>query len=673
MPSRPYTLAPLFPEGMVTDVDANLLKNTQAVLVQNGMWNANGHLQKRGGFVYATAANPLDGNTSKVTSCVHWTQPNFSEGSLVMGDMAGRIAHIYPYGYGFGPRASSTASDALDLPNPYAYPVLVYDDEVLVVHPVGSIPVVRWAGAYTAAANGTGTISVYNDDVIVDGSGTNFTTRFFEAGQYLIVTDDNGIKWYYLVESVESDTRLRVSTPIEMTTDSGLSWGSTPYALMNIWVLLDDKGRAFNSSTTVTGRATDWQTGDNVVLADDVIGQTTIGTRYNIATVVGDQELTTSTAPADWVSYKPMEINRRIHGTIVCEHQNRLHFAGFSNARNRVAILPAGASASVAFNGIDSASTNPLAASRAEIIDIPSPNEYGEIRALLSVREPGGLAVLRDRDFYMVYGEWPSVQVQKISSDVGCIGWRAACEIPGGIAWAGAEGVYIHRPGGGVENITDGKIRKEWTALARTAGQDRDTMDSYQTCVAYVDDHIIVSVSDSSVTTTTTYAYNMRNQAWAKWTGITPRSYTRIQNPGYAGIEAIAADTTTNRFLGMSSALGTTYVGSTSAVNGTFLARSGFNVTGMYNELSRIIDGKVTYTLSGTAPVFVVKLGGAADTATTISTTGTTVTRRFRPSSTQMGVGERFAQLEITESSGTFTALELEAVQLTVRKRRARA
>lgn len=673
MPSRPYTLAPLFPEGMVTDADANLLKQSQAVLVQNGMWNANGHLQKRGGFVYATAANPLNGNTSKVTSCVHWTMPGFSEGSLVMGDMAGRISHIYPYSWGFGPRASSTASSALALPNVYAYPVLVYDDEVIVVHPVGSIPVSRWSGAYTAATSGSGTVSVAQDEVIIDGAGTNFTTRFAEAGQYIQITDDNGIKWYYRVEYVESDTRLRVSSPVEMTTDSGLSWSSSPYAHMNIWVLLDDKGRAFNSSTTVTGRATDWQSGDNVVLADDVIGQVTFGDRFNIAAVVGDQEVTVSTAPSAWSGYKPMEVNRRMYGTIACEHQNRLCFAGFTNARNRVAILPAGASASVAFNGIDSASTNPLAASRAETIDIPSPNEDGEIRALLSVREPGGLAVLRDRDFYMVYGEWPSVQVQKISSEVGCIGWRAACEIPGGIAWAGAEGVYIHRPGGGVENITDGKIRKEWTALARTAGQDRDTMDSYQTCVAYIDDHIVVSVSDSSVTTTTTYAYNMRNQAWAKWTGITPRSYSRIQNPGYAGIEAIAADTTTNRFLGMSSALTTTYVGSTSAVNGTFLARSGFNTTGIYNELSRVIDGKITYTMSGSSPVFVVKVGGAADTAVTVSTTGTTVTRRFRPSSTQMGVGERLAQIEITESSGTFTALELEALSFTVRKRRARA
>lgn len=680
MPSQTFTLSPLFPEGMVTDYDMNLLKPTQASSLQDVIWNSNGHLSKRGDFYYQSGANPLNANTDKITSCVQWYDQD-GQLKLVMGDANGKVAAKVWY-TNFVSADTTTASTTCTLASGVpVWPVAVYENEVIVVAPTVTSPAFRWAGATTAGASGTGTITFSTDDDLITGSGTNFTTRFAQDGQYIVITDDDGINWYYLVEKVESDTLLRVANKIGIEGDSGLSWASSPFGYFNLHALVTDGGRASASSTTITGRATSWNTGLTTVAANDTIGQPTDGLRHNVATVGGDTSLTTTAAPG-WVSSKPHQVTRKLFGNIVTEHQNRLWMAGLPNYPNRVALLPAGASPSVEYNGIDSSTTNPLAAGQAEFLDVPSPNETGKVTALLSVREPGGLAVFRDRDFYMVYGEWPSVQVQKISSDVGCIGWRAACEVPGGVAWVGVEGIYIHRPGGGVQNLCDGKIRKAWTSAARAVNiQTPGSLTASDIAtIAYVDEHLVVYIAARSNPTSTsdgtTWVYSFRNNAWVRWTGIAPRSFSTLRNPGLFGTEALAADQVTNRYLSLSTALRGVAEVSGNGVGGTFFARSGYFLSGTPDQVGRMIDGKIVCSTAGTGQSFVVKVGFAPDTATTVTGNFTSRKIRFRPSSTQMGVSllaTNQQALEITESAGTFTALEIEAVSFTVRKRRARA
>lgn len=679
MPARTFTLTPLFPEGMVTDVDPSLLKPTQAALIENAIWNVNGHLQKRGGLFYVTAANPLNSNTSKITSCVGYDSFAGSPG-LVMGDSNGRVAYT-DYSFNFVSASSAAATTTLTLKSGSpVWPILVYDDEVLVVVPTAASPLFRWAGATTAAAAGAGTVAVNTADDLIIGTGTNFLTRFPEDNQFIVITDAKGIEWYYRIAKVESDTLLRVTSKTEIGTTTGLSWAASPYGLFNISAIITEgEGRISNAGTTVTGQATSWVTPYTEVAAGDFIFQPNNEvSRWQVASVTDDNTLTTAINPG-WASGKAGTITRRIFGNIACEHQNRLHFAGFSPHPNRVYLLQAGASANGAYNGIDSTVTAEHNANVAEYFDVPSPNEPGLIKALLSVREPGGLAVFRDRDFYMVYGEWPSIQVQKISSDTGCLSWRAACEIPGGVAWAGLEGVYIHRPGGGVQNIADGKIRREWTTLARLVDEYSDRLAADDVvCIAYVDDHIVVSVDYTTLpttATTTTWAYSLRNDAWVKWTGYAPRSYSRILNPGVRGLDAYAADQNTNRFISVASAVDSNSVGSTDAVNGTFKARSGYNAfTGVVSDMFRVIDGKVTYSMVGSSsPAFVVKTGLSLDTSTTVSTQSTYGVKRFRPSSTQMGVLSTGQAFEITESTGTMTKLVIHGVEWTVRARRRRA
>lgn len=679
MPARQYTLSPLFPEGMVTDVDPNLLKPTQAVLIQDGMWNYTGHLQKRGGLFYMSGANPLNAATDKITSCVAWPSSTYY---LVMGDANGRLARM-AWSENFASATTSTASSSIQVRSGVPmWPTLVYGNEVIAVSPTSAAAAIRWSGATTGAAAGAGTVSVSQDGYDITGAGSNFLTRFAETGQYIYITDDYGNDWYYLVEKVVSDTVLRVSTPIEMTTDAGLSWGSSPYAYFNISAYVTEKGRGSAAATTVTGTGTTWNSGYTAVLAGDFIGQpnNAIG-RWQVASVASDSSLTTVIATG-WASNKNATVTRRMFGSVVCEHQNRLWFAGFPEYPNRVHLLPAGASPSVAYNGVDSATAAPLAANVAEYVDVPSPTEPGKVVALVSVREPGGLAVFRDLDFYMVYGEWPSVQVQKISSDVGCLGRRAACEIPGGVAWLGTEGIYVHRPGGGVQNITDGKIRRQWTDIARavTTSSNRLTAECAMS-IAYADEHLFVSVAYTATPTSSSdvanFVYSFRNEAWVKWTGYVPRSFTVVRNPVVNGVDVLAADQSTNRFVSMAAGIGTAGTGSTSALNGTFIARSGYNLIDRdVGQIGRVIDGKITLSQSGTSVVTVVKTGFALDTATTISGNRTTTKFRFRPGSTQMGVGNvafNEQAFEISESSGTFGQLEIEGISWTVRLRRSRA
>lgn len=677
--SRTYKLSPLFPEGMVTDVDAGLLKPTQAALIQNAIWNSHGDLCKRNGFYWASSSDPLNGNTSKITSAVPFSSPD-GRRYVAIGDVDGRLAAYEPTAALTAPY-NSGASAAIAVQASFGvYPILAYDNEVICATKIYyQYPLLRWAGSTTAATSGAGTVEVASGDDRVRGTGTNFTTRFpaDNSYHYIKITDDYGIAWYYRVEYVESDELLRVSSAIEMETDSSLAWASSPFGFFNISSLVDDRGRASHSTSTVTGYATTWDSYAQQLVANDFIGQS--GKRSNIATVTDGVTLTVSAAPTDWAGAtpKPYVALRRIFGNLVCEHQNRLHVAGFETHPNRVAVLPAGASANVAYNGVDDEVNTPIVANQAEFFDVPSPTDPGCIRAIVSVREPGGLAVFRDRDFYMVYGEWPSIQIMKISSDVGCLAWRAACEIPGGVAWAGRDGIYIHRPGGGIEDITEGRIKQTWISLVQgLSSEPSPTNNVAYVCVGYIDDHIVVSVSgtaEDAVSSATTYAYNIRQKAWVEWTGIAPRCFSPINSGTNSGRQNVfMSDSTTNRFLSLGSAILPISTWSALAVNGSFLARSGQNAFGPRGDYGRVIDMKVSYAMTGTSPTFTVKWDSS--TAATVSTTASSYnTVRIRPGSSTMGTMSRTSQLEIAEASGTHTALRIQELTITQRLRRQRA
>lgn len=677
MPSRTYTLSPLFRDGLVTDLDSGLLQPSQAATAQDCIWSLDGDLCKRGAFLYATGANPLNANTDKITSAVLWYDGTTAK--LIMGDAAGRLAAISSYSYTPGGATTTTASAAYSTGlGGQVWPVVIYDNEIIITSPpTRTWPTMRWSGATGALTSGAGTVSAGGDDDRIQGVGTNFLTRFSEANRYIVITDDRGVDWYFKVAKVESDTLLRVTAPVKQALDTGLSWSSSPIGYFNLCAVIDDRGRVSNSTTTVTGDSTSWTETTSLPGVGDIIGQTTVGSRWGIASVTDDNTLTTSVAPSDWSGTKPYRILRRQPGHIVCEHQNRLYFSGTVTYPNRVHLFPAGASASVEFNGIDSSTTDPLSATMSEFFDVPSTADDGCVTAMVSVREPGGLAVFRDRDFYMVYGEWPSIQIQKLSSEIGCTHWRGACEIPGGVAWLGYDGVYIHRPGGGIENITEGKIGNEYRTFVRGGPvlSPQSNNQPWARDIAYIDDHIVVTLGDNSSSPSTSskvYAYNMLTKAWATWTGVGPVAMSTIQLSRNSR-EVLLSDVNSNRFLGISPAVQTGgAVGSSSGVNGTFNVVSGGNIFGARGNLGRVIDMKLTHTVSGTStPQLLVRFAGT--TAATIGAGSNPTTTRIRPSSTQMGVGVRQQQLQFIESSGTFSVLRLKEATITQRLRRQRA
>lgn len=688
-------LRKLFQGGINTDVDTADLSPEQAESLRDVMWNQNGDLEKRGAFLYASAANPLNSRTQKMTGAILLQDRDTSPPTykLIAGDYGGHVGPLTTYSY--TPGTANTSGAATGTRNVlnggsfgYPFPGVVYQGEVIFL-PVGQDGVtsagtpsclIRYAGS-TATENTSpaGTVSISNGQDVVVGIGTSFLTKI-AAGQYLWVTDPTwGIKTSYLVAQVETDTRLRLALAPSQVTIAGGAYQALNYGLVGLSSLVTERGlfTVAGAGTAVTGRATTWNSLlDRVAAGYDWLTDSGYTEKNLISAVGSNLALTLSNGFALPNTGAPYRIGRPLAGRVIAAHQNRLWVAGLPWAPNRLQVTPAGMNLSDTYNGVDS-TTQPGAASIVDSVEIPSPYAPGSIVALETSNEPGPLLVLRDRDAYVVYGEWPSVQVTKLGDNIGCVHQLASCSSELGFFWAGMTGVFHYQPGGGVKDLTQGALTNDWRSFIKTVTQNA----VYNVSVDVVVGYLVISAaygssSPPSTFPSTQYVYDIRRQAWTTWTGPNVLSLTPMQYGGYPK-ELVGTDYSTNRLITISGALDPTLAGQANGVNGTLLARSGRNLLGQAGEKGRVIDGKLTYRMTGSSPQLTVKFGSATlDTAATITTTTTGSaynTTRMYPSSGSLGNEFRDVQVEFSETSGTPTRLELNEFSWVTRKRRVRA
>jgi hypothetical protein len=676
MPARRTALRQLFSKGQVTDVDSADLAPDMAESLRDVVWTANGDLSKRGGFLYATGANPVDANTDPLLGCAVFptestTTPGDYTYRLVVTDNQGRVGVLSGYTYSYGTPNSSTASLAL-LPLLAAYPVMLWQDELILTRfdSTRNRMTYRWGGSIAAEdATPSGTVALTANSDVVTGTATAFTSEV-TVGQYLNVTDATvGLEYCFRVEFIESDTLLRVSGKSQVAVSG--NYTVTNFGYPNISTLVTDKGTVTTAATTATGKATDWTGGLDEVIANHLgaswLAGTAATTRYAITTLTDDNTLTLAAAAG--LTNSNYVIGMPLAGHIITDHAGRLWIAGVPWAPNRLQVTPVGHNLSDVFNGIDSSTTDPDNAAVIESIEIPDDKSPGFITALASGNDPGPLLVLRDRDAYIVYGEWPAVQVTKLGEDIGCSDWRGVTFHDRTFYWASLEGVFSYTPGGGVRNLTEGRIYREWKAQIGV-----DEVDSM--VVAVVNRTLFVSVG---LVTNTDFAY-MYDIDRGAWSTLTDGQWSHAMPVVFAGEgrDVFVTERGTNRIVSLAAATDPAYAGTGNSLQGSFLARSGRMLMGSAGDLGRVVDSRVTYRMtSGSSPQFTVKYGSVSlNTAATVTTTtsGTAyATTRIKPGSTNLGTSARDMQVEFAESSGTPARLEINEFSWVTRERRKRA
>ena len=676
MPPRVTNTRQLFAKGQVTDLDTADLAPDQAEALRDAVWSANGDLSKRGGFLYATGANPLNSNTDALFGAFLYpvadtTTPDTYTHRLVVTDSQARFGLIgNPYTYSYGTAVTSTTATVVSCSYPL-YPVLLWKKELVLVTdgPTSDFNLpVRWGGVLgTEDASPSGTVTVTSGSDVVTGAGSSFTTEV-TAGQYINVTDANGVVYCFLVDFVLSNTSLRITSKAQVSA-AAASYTVTNFGFPNLSTLVSDKGTVTTAATTATGKGTSWNTGlDKARLLGfgrDWMCGTAGTTRYGVTAVTNDNTITLGGAAG--LTDSNIVIGRPLHGDIVCAHSGRLWVAGLPWAPNRVQVTPVGHSLNDVFNGVDSSSTDPDNAAIVDSLDIPDDASPGFITGLASGNEPGPLVVTRDRDAYIVYGEWPSVQVTKLGEDIGCAHWQGITFHGGVFYWAGLEGVFAYSPGGGVRNLTEGKIYREWKAAM--VGREE-----VRTIVSVVNETLFVVVASLGVPFTG-YMLDLARGAWSTFTDYSWASAREVVVAG-VGRDVFAVETGTNRVVSLRSATDSTLAGAANSLTGSFLARSGRMLLGSAGQLGRVIGARLTYRLTGSSPQFTVKFGSTSlATAATVTTTTTGTayaTTRLRPT-LNLGGEFRDVQVEFAESSGTPTRLELSEFQWVTRERRVRA
>jgi hypothetical protein len=244
---------------------------------------------------------------------------------------------------------------------------------------------------------------------------------------------------------VESNTVLRITSKAQVTT-SAANYTVTNFGYMNLSTLVTDKGTVSSSGTTVTGKGTDWQGGldavDGYILYGvDWICGANATTWYGVNTVTDDNTLDVIVG-SPGLSDSNYVVGRPLSGHIACVHAGRLWVAGVAWAPNRLQVTPVAHNLNDVFNGVDSSTTDPDNALIVESVDIPDPNSPGS--SPLVGERPRSTPRSAGPDAYIVYGEWPSIQVTKLGEDIGCVDFRGVTFHDNVFYWAGLEGVLVY-------------------------------------------------------------------------------------------------------------------------------------------------------------------------------------------------------------------------------------
>ena len=653
-----------FSLGLLTDQDPLSYGLRGAQVLTDAVWTS-GMVAKRGGFQYVTADSLL---SSSLVGCMIWPTVSGSY-RLIVTDGSGNVGYITSYGYGSG---ATTSESAAGPTGNELVPVAFYDDEVILAYrdSADSLdPLVRWAGASTSGLSAPGgTIAFLQGDVVV-GTGTTFTTQA-RVGCYITATSTLSARNMRVV-AIESNTRLRVShhASDETETFSGASWtiNSTGYIGLRSRVSVDRltaPGQASTTaaSATLTGRGTTWNSGNYRLKVGDFLSTPDAGSAYGesfgypVTAVASNTSLTLGDVAGSSGTYD-YYASRQLCGRVATVHAGRLWVGNLPWAPRRLQVLPVGYALGGNNNGVDADPYNKITA---EYVEVLNPNTAGEIRSLEPTPEPGPLFIGCDDACYVAFGEWPNTSITRLPNAPGLLSIRASCSSPlHGVFFLSRDGIHQYRPGGGVVDLSDGRVNRAYRSAAASA--TRGT-------IGVIDGYVIASVDDGA--TWNTWVYEIAGKRFCKWSSYNPVHVS--QGLDTTGTRLFFIQNSTRRVADVKPAL--TDTGAAGDIYGTFAAQSGRRVLGEVAQPGRLTNLKTTFQLSN-ADTLRVRTG--RDTMTTDQTlTGTADTNprtsRITAPNAAGNVGDALNDLavEYSESGSGQSLVRLHEVRAQVRTRR---
>ncbi len=612
-------ITPPFVGGYVTDVDQYQLAPNESPLLQDVIW-PKGVPCLRGNWSRTGVASLFgDANALAGVMAVQFA----ADGSidLIVTNTAGKV------GLATSGR-SGVATIPTGMPTGARVPRAVYQGEALIPSLDGITPVLRYVlhtGTPTLAA---GTVSMSESTSLVTGTGSTFTTQA-PAGTYF--SSATNPLYASRVLKVESATVLSLAF---IPTLPGFAAAGDTFlaASCGFMGLLSEVTRigsvdVTNGSTTVTGHGTSWNTalkGNGKVnsvqgtdwLVCPGVSTSSFSPARALMTPVGlvssDTSMVVSFMPViTTTAGTPYIIGRPVTGRDVCVHQSSVFIASPDWARRRIFMLPPGADLGVATNSID---PKYQGADRfAKYMDVPGADTPGRVEALLSGGEPGPLLVLATEAAYGVWTTYPpspsNTTIRLIGAGLGCTDLRSAVSSEYGQFWAGDDHIASFQ-GGRCLSLTEGRRGREWRALMKARSSTAIV------CAWVVNGHLFVALNDPSGPQSVTWCYDLNRKVWCgNITGLSPRAAHSARPSGFPQEAYVVTNETTGQQVGAVGAVALDEGAANGTNQGTFIAETSAALLGDPVGLSRPIDMKVKYELTGTGGTMTVKTSDGPSTA----------------------------------------------------------
>ena len=691
--SATYALDGFGSDGVVTDISVERLKPSQLASAEN-MILPDGVVSERGGWEGIGEDDPLasGGDSYILDSVMSAVNPASGATEIVVTGRRSSDGVISNFGSatqghaGVGSSFSSTVE---------ARARTAYRGEALICPHDGTTSIRRWSFLTSddqSTSVGTGTYSVTDGSNQLVGAASAFTTEI-EVGNYVGGAANNRDNLHRIV-SVPTTTKAGLASKADWDVPS-VAVGISRYGFIGLKVLVTDIGLTSHtgSSTTVSGNGTQWAQagpGFGAVAAGDYILRVgdDIANALRVNTVNSDTSLTVGNNSVGAWSDQPFLILRHACGTEAVEHDNALWVSGVDWSDDTVYTTPPGYELAHVTNGRFGKTVQADEAMRMFEIAVSSPDAPGRVLGMRST--PWGLAVGKTDSMWVIRGQYPSTQVDRIA-DLGLIDQRAMVSADDVLIFAAREGIFAWQ-GGRPQDLTDGR-RAEWVERAR----------SMTRCVVgTVRNHLFVSFEAD--TGAECWVYDLdRGVHLGNFTsdddgntvidGDTGISITTgIESAAYMDSARIPGEPDRLLFASPNSNvlqvqdISTTIIGpdEDAEVPGTNIAPlevwTGTNAAGSISRQKTVVGVKLTYVCNGTSPGvvdLVTRIEGAAEVAERSfpATAGSAPeTARALADSGGIGVACRSFQVGLRRTGGTSVKrLSIREVENVVRLRRPRA
>lgn len=407
-----------------------------------------------------------------------------------------------------------------------ALPRCIYDDQLIWCFQDGLTPLLRYAGsAATPATRSSGTPTYIDGEATV--TGMTFTAAP-AIGSFLQTSTTGSYTWLFprILQSSSTAVTLMGVRASSTSSLSAIQASMTSLNLARGWssVNVYDAGTLTIASSTATGYGTDWDGAYNYEAFDNLLLTPPTGgaSVASIGAPITATSLVASGAPAQSAKSN-YQILRAMPFKDVAAHNGSFWGTGVAQYPTRVYVGPPGWD--LAFPPGYTMPFDPTVALNSsnpndflmDFIDVPTAYDGDANVAILP--SPNPLLVLKRNAVHGVFGSYPQFSQSLMADGVGCIDIRSAQSFAEGQFWCGESGIYWYT-GGRIQDITAGRINREWRALTR----DFDYGVSDYCSLGVEHGHVIVHITTGGGTTRRTYLYDLSAQSWqSRVSNFTPR------------------------------------------------------------------------------------------------------------------------------------------------------